>query len=93
MNKEEFINKIIAKTNATKKATEEFVKAYSEVLTESLAKGEGLTLVGFGTYKVSTTKARKGINPQTKKEINIPASKRISFSAGKTLKEKVNGKK
>lgn len=92
MNKNDFVAKIATETKATKTATEEFVKAYNEVLTDALANGDGLTLVGFGTYKVSATKARKGRNPQTGKEINIPAGKRVSFSAGKTLKEKVNGK-
>lgn len=58
-------------------------------VTESLQKGEKVQLVGFGTFEVRERKARKAQNPQTKKEITIPATKVPAFKAGKGLKEVV----
>ena len=90
MNKSELVAAISAKTNETKKVTEETLNAFIEVVTETLKKGDKIQLVGFGTYETKSRAARKGRNPQTGEEIKIPASKVPSFKAGKTLKDEVN---
>ena len=90
MNKSDLIAAIAAKTGETKKGAEAAVNAFVDVITESLAKGEKVQLVGFGSFEVRKRAARKGRNPQTKEEIKIPASKAPVFKAGKALKETVN---
>ncbi len=90
MNKAELIAAIAAKTGETKKAAEETVNAFVDVVTEALKGGEKVQLVGFGSFEVRKRAARKGRNPQTKEEIKIPASKAPVFKAGKALKELVN---
>ena len=92
MNKSELIAAIAAKTRETKKDAEATLNAFTEVVTESLIKGEKVQLVGFGSFEVRKRAARKGRNPQTKEEIKIPASKAPVFKAGKALKELVNKK-
>ncbi len=92
MNKAELIAAIAAKTGNTKKAAEESVNAFVSTVTESLAKGDKVQLVGFGSFEVRKRAARKGRNPQTKEEIKIPASKAPVFKAGKALKDLVNKK-
>ena len=92
MNKSELIAAIAAKTGETKKDAEATLNAFTEVVTESLIKGEKVQLVGFGSFEVRKRAARKGRNPQTKEEIKIPASKAPVFKAGKALKELVNKK-
>ena len=93
MNKSDLIAAIAAKTGETKKGAESAVNAFVDVITESLAKGEKVQLVGFGSFEVRKRAARKGRNPQTKEEIKIPASKAPVFKAGKALKDLVNKKK
>ena len=92
MNKAELIAAIAAKTGDTKKAAEEAVNAFVSTVTEALAKGDKVQLVGFGSFEVRKRAARKGRNPQTKEEIKIPASKAPVFKAGKALKDLVNKK-
>jgi len=58
-------------------------------ITNALKKGDAVTVVGFGTFKVTKRKARKGRNPQTGEEIKIKASKALKFTSGKSLKEAV----
>lgn len=91
MNKAELIAAVAAKTGDTKKVAEASVNALVEVITEALAEGEKVQLVGFGSFEVRKRAARKGRNPQTKEEIKIPASKAPVFKAGKALKDLVNG--
>ena len=93
MNKSDLIAAMAAKTGETKKGAEAAVNAFVDVITESLAKGEKVQLVGFGSFEVRKRAARKGRNPQTKEEIKIPASKAPVFKAGKALKDLVNKKK
>ena len=64
--------------------------AFTDVVAEELKKGEKIQLVGFGTFEVSERAARTGRNPQTGKEMNIPASKAPKFKAGKALKDMIN---
>ena len=92
MNKAELIAAIAAKTGETKKGAEEAVNAFVDVVTEALAQGDKVQLVGFGSFEVRKRAARKGRNPQTKEEIKIPASKAPVFKAGKALKDLVNNK-
>ena len=90
MNKAELIAAIAAKTGDTKKGAEASVNAFVDVITDALAKGDKVQLVGFGSFEVRKRAARKGRNPRTKEEIKIPASKAPVFKAGKALKETVN---
>ena len=90
MNKTELVAAIAEKTELSKKDAEKALKAFTEVVTEELAKGEKIQLVGFGTFEVSERAARDGGNPQTGKKINIAASKAPKFKAGKALKDVVN---
>ena len=90
MNKAELVAAIAESAELTKKDSEKAVKALIDVVTAELKKGEKVQLVGFGTFEVAKRPARKGRNPQTKKEIKIPASKAPKFKAGKALKDAVN---
>ena len=90
MNKADLISAIVEKTGLTKKETDKTVKAFEEVIIETLAQGGKVQIVGFGTFDVSDRAARVGRNPQTGKEMDIPASKAPRFKAGKVLKDAVN---
>lgn len=89
MNKAELIEEVSGKTGLTKKETGNVLDAMTETITDTLSKGEKVTLVGFGTFQVMKRKARKGVNPQTRKAITIPAKKVPKFRPGKGLREKV----
>ena len=86
MNKAELIAHIADSADLPKTSANAALDAFIEAVTKSLKKGDAVTLIGFGTFKVVKTAARKGRNPQTGKEITIKAGKRIKFSAGKALK-------
>ena len=88
MNKGDLINEV-AKVVGTKKEAQEAVDCVFSSITNALKKGDAVTLIGFGTFKVTKRKARKGRNPQTGEEIKIKASKAPKFSPGKLLKEAV----
>ncbi len=89
MTKAEFITAVAAKSGMTKKDTEAALSAVIDTITDTLAKGEKIQLVGFGTFEVRERAAREGINPQTKKKIKIKATKVPAFKAGSALKEAV----
>ena len=76
----------------TKKDSESALNALVESITESMKKGDKVSLVGFGTFETRKRAARNGINPQTKKAIKIPATNAPAFKAGKALKDSVNNK-
>ena len=88
MNKGDLINEV-AKVVSTKKEAQEAVDCVLSSITKTLKKGDTVTLIGFGTFKVTQRNARKGRNPQTGAEIDIKASKAPKFTAGKALKEAV----
>jgi DNA-binding protein HU-beta len=88
MKKSDLINEV-AKVVGTKKGAQEAVDCVFSSITKALRKGDDVTLVGFGTFKVAKRKARKGRNPQTGEEIKIKASKAPKFTPGKSLKEAV----
>jgi DNA-binding protein HU-beta len=89
MNKGELISKIAEDAGLTKVQAGAALDAVVDGVTSTLAKGDKLTLVGFGTFSVSSRAARKGRNPQTGKEINIPAKTVVKFKAGKELSDRV----
>ncbi|BCN28981.1 HU family DNA-binding protein [Anaeromicropila herbilytica] len=90
MNKAELVAAIAEKTELSKKDSEKALKAFIDVVTEELVKGEKIQLVGFGTFEVSERAAREGRNPQTNETMTIPASKAPKFKAGKALKDVIN---
>ena len=90
MTKAELINVVAQKTELSKKDSEKAVVAVIDAISEALAAGEKVALVGFGTFEVKERAAREGINPRTKEKIEIPYSKLPSFKAGKALKEIVS---
>jgi DNA-binding protein HU-beta len=87
MIKAELVKKIAKEANLTKAAAEKVVEAFIASVTSSLKKGEAVTLVGFGTFNVTSRKARSGRNPQTGKEIKIAAKKVAIFRPSKSLKD------
>lgn len=98
MTKTELVDRIADKTGLTKKDTKETVDAFTEVVTETLQQEankdederDKVQLIGFGSFEVRDRSARKGRNPQTGEEIEIPARKVPAFKAGKGLKEAVD---
>lgn len=88
MNKGDLVTEV-AKVVGSKKKAEAAVTCVLDTITKTLKKGQSVTLVGFGTFSVGRRKARMGRNPQTGKEIKIPAKKVPKFSPGKALKNAV----
>lgn len=88
MNKGDLIN-VVAKSTCTKVEAEKAVDAILGAIKKSLKKGEMVTLVGFGTFKVAKRSARNVRNPQTGDQIKIAARKVPKFTAGKALKDAV----
>ncbi|NLM45559.1 MAG: HU family DNA-binding protein [Firmicutes bacterium] len=89
MNKSELISLVAEKAGMTKKDTEKVVNAVFDGIGESLAKGDKVQVIGFGTFEVRERKAREGRNPATGETITIPAVKVPVFKAGKALRESV----
>ncbi len=89
MTKAELISAIAEKTELTKKDSAKALDAIVAAITETLADGGKVQLVGFGTFESRTRAARTGINPQTKKQIKIKATKVPAFKAGQALKDAV----
>ncbi len=92
MNKSELVAAIAEQTELSKKDAEKALAAFVDVISEELANGGKIQLVGFGTFDVAERAAREGRNPQTGATMKIPASKAPRFKAGKALKDAVNGK-
>lgn len=90
LNKAELITSMAEKSGLTKKDSEKALNAFIESVEETLAQGEKVQLVGFGTFESRRRNARKGRNPQTGEEIDIPAANMPAFKAGKALKDKLN---
>lgn len=86
MTKAELIDIVAVEAEITKVAAEKALNSFTDNVQKCLKKGDKITLTGFGTWQVSRRKARKGLNPQTKKAITIPACKVPKFKAGKALK-------
>ena len=89
MNKGDLVNEV-AKVVNTKREAQAAVDCVFSSISDALKKGDTISLVGFGSFKVAKRKARKGRNPQTGEEIDIKASNVPKFTPGKALKESVN---
>lgn len=92
MNKADLVAAVAEKTGMTKKDSEKVLNAFVEAIQEALAKGDKVSLVGFGTFEVRERAERVGRNPQTGEEIKIAATKVPVFKAGKALKDSVEAK-
>ena len=90
MNKSELIAKIAEKSGLNQKDAGKALDGLTQAISDALANGEDVTMVGFGTFKVTERKAKKGRNPATGEAIQIPAKKAPIFKAGKALKDAVN---
>ena len=92
MNKSELVGQVAESAGLTKVEAEKALKSVLDVIAKALANEESVTLIGFGSFSVTTRAARTGRNPQTGKEIKIAEKKVVKFSAGKNLKESVDVK-
>jgi len=90
MNKTDLINAVAEKSELSKKDATKAVDAVFETVSDALKDGDKVQLIGFGNFEVRERSARKGRNPQTGAEIDIPASKVPAFKPGKALKDAVN---
>ncbi len=90
MTKAELVSAIAQKTEFTKKDSEKFLNAALEAITDELANGGKVQITGFGTFEVKERAARTGVNPRTKEEIQIAASKAPAFKAGKAFKDAID---
>ncbi len=90
MNKKEMIGTIAESAEISKGAAEKALNAFIGAVTETLKKGDKLTLIGFGTFSVSKRAARNGRNPQTGKTILIPEKNIAKFKVGSKLSESIN---
>ena len=85
MNKSELVSAIAAESGLTKVDSKKALDAAVAAVTKALKDGDKVTLVGFGTFSVAKRAARQGINPATKKAIEIPAKSVVKFKAGSDL--------
>ena len=93
MNKQDLVDLLVKNVELSRKASLMAVDTVFNAITSAVAKGDAVTLVGFGTFKQGSRAARTGRNPKTGAEIKIPAAKVPKFSAGAALKAAVAGKK
>lgn len=93
MNKAELIDAVAKEAKMSKKDAGAAVDAMIKIVTNTLKKGDKVTLVGFGTWEVRKRAARKGVNPRTGEPIKIKATKVVSFKPGAAIKQAVAGKK
>ena len=91
MNKGELVDQIAEKSGLSKKQSDAVLTATLESIVEAVSQGNKVTLVGFGSFEPRQRQERQGRNPQTGKELVIPATTVPAFSAGKLFKEKVAG--
>ena len=91
--RQDLIKKVAAKSNKSVKESTVFVNAVLETIRESLEEGEAVSLVGFGKFSVKETAPSVRVNPQTREKIQVPARKKVKFTAGKELDESVRNAK
>jgi DNA-binding protein HU-beta len=91
MNKQQLIDVVASATGASKTMTGEAIDAVIGTITQAVASGDGVQLVGFGAFTQGKRAARTGRNPATGEEIKIAAAKTVKFTAGKAFKDAVNG--
>ncbi|MBU1060916.1 MAG: HU family DNA-binding protein [Proteobacteria bacterium] len=90
MNKGDLIEKVATDCNISKAVADQAVSSVLAAITDAVAKGDKVTLIGFGAFSVTERAAREGRNPQTGKTMQIPAKKIVKFKAGKTLADAAN---
>ena len=91
MKKSEFFEYVTNKTGESTAKTSRFFNAFWDGIEEQLKNGDEVCLTGVGTFRVKKRSARKGINPQTKKQITIPAKKVIVFKPSQSFSDRING--
>jgi DNA-binding protein HU-beta len=89
MTKAEVVSKVASESGITKSQAEKAVDGFVSAVSDALASGDNITLVGFGTFSVGERSQREGRNPRTGEKLTIPESKAVKFKAGKTLSEMV----
>lgn len=89
MRKPELAAAIADKTGLTREKAGEVINAFTDQVSAAAARGEDVTLIGFGTFNIRSREARSGRNPQTGASIQIPAGKTVGFKAGKALKDAI----
>ena len=90
MTKADLVKAVSEKANCPKKDAEMAINTVIDCITDAVAQGEKVQIVGFGTFEVRQRDAKEAINPRTKEKIQIPAKKAPAFKAGKALKDVVN---
>ncbi len=90
MTKNQIIDQVAKETGMTKKSVAEVFDAISATIDNTLIAGEAVQIAGFGTFTVKEKAAYTGRNPRTNEPVEIAASRRVTFSASKTLKDKLN---
>jgi len=90
MNKTELVDYISKSADLSKVQAEKALKGTLEGISETLKKGDKVSLIGFGTFSTARRDARTGRNPQTGKSINLPAKTYVKFKVGKALGDAVN---
>ena len=91
MNKTQLVDVVAKATGMKKKSTEAAVEAVFAAITDALADGDKVQIIGFGTFEAKELAAREGRNPMTGEKIQIEACKRPAFAPSQALKDKVNG--
>jgi|SRR3954451_20528129 DNA-binding protein HU-beta len=89
MQKTDFIARVAEETGVSKKTTRQVIEKALDMIASSLAQDEKVVLSGFGTFEMRERRERRGVNPQTRQAMTIPASKSPGFSASNNLKETV----
>ncbi len=92
MTKAELISAVVEKSGFSKKDSEKAINAVIDSITDALANGDKVQIVGFGTFEVRERAAKEATNPRTKEKIKVPAKKAPAFKAGKALKDAVDKK-
>lgn len=91
--RQDLIKRVATKANKSVKETSVFVNSTLEAIREALEEGEQVRLVGFGNFAVKDSPESVRVNPQTREKINVPARKRVKFTAGKELNDAVKNSK
>lgn len=89
MNREQLVKAVTGKTGLSKKDVESVVATFQEVVIEAASNGDSVAISGFGQWLVKDTAERQGRNPATGESITIPAGRKVSFKAGKNLRDSI----
>lgn len=93
MNKMELISAVATKMNVTKVESAKFLSTFFDIVSDVLQQEEKVMIIGFGSFSTAKVAARTVKNPQTGADVQVPASIKVKFAAGKKLKEHVNAEK